>query len=102
MVLLWVHDRREIREFYDPSDLLSLEWLYALSEDDPRLLRATIIDRRELEDDDYWGGPSFFMSDVILFRGYSVYPACWYAERATPEGPEEVALAPKPKKGKKR
>jgi hypothetical protein len=73
-----------------------------LSEDDPRLLRATIIDRRPLEDDDYWGVSSFFMSDVIMFRGYSVYPACWYAEPAQPEPQEETVPAAKPKKGKKR
>jgi hypothetical protein len=101
--LLWLNDRREVREFYRHEDLLSLDWLYALSDDDPRLLRAIIIDARPLDDDDYWGGSSLFVSDVIMFRGYSVYPACWYPEPAQNE-PTEDAAAPavKPKKGKKR
>jgi hypothetical protein len=98
--LLWVGDRREVRELYPPDDE-SLDWLYALSEDDPRLLRATIIDRTPLEDDDDWDGPVYMMTDVILFRGYSVYPPCWYPEPARPEPPDEVQLATK-KKGKKK
>lgn len=100
--LLWANDRKEVREFYEPEDLLSLHWLYMLSEEDPRLLRATIIDQQTLEDDDYWGGPAYFMTDVILFRGYSVYPACWYPEPAPPAPTDDVAPAAKPKKGKKK
>jgi hypothetical protein len=99
--MLWANDRREVREFYDPEDLLSLNWLYMLSEEDPRLLRATIIDQCPLDDDDHWGGPSYFVTDVIMFRGYSVYPSCWYAEPPAPEQHEDATVA-KPKKGKKR
>lgn len=102
VTLLWANDRHEVREFYDPEDLTSLHWLYMLSDEDTRLLRATIIDQRPMDDDDYWGGPSYFVTDVILFRGYSVYPACWYAEPPAPEHHEEAAPAPKPKKGKKK
>ena len=99
--LLWTNDRHEVREFYDPEDLQSLNWLYMLSEEDPRLLRATIIDQQPMDDDETWGGPSYFVTDVIMFRGYSVYPACWYAEPPAPEQTEEAATA-KPKKGKKK
>ena len=99
--MLWANDRREVREFYDPEDLMSLHWLYVLSDEDPRLLRATIIDQRPMDDDAQWGGPSYFVTDVIMFRGYSVYPACWYAEPPAPEQLEDAPVA-KPKKGKKR
>jgi hypothetical protein len=99
--MLWANDRREVREFYDPEDLMSLHWLYVLSDEDPRLLRATIIDQRPMDDDAQWGGPSYFVTDVIMFRGYSVYPACWYAEPPAPEQPEDAPVV-KPKKGKKR
>lgn len=99
--LLWANDRHEVRELYEPEDLLSLHWLYMLSEEDPRLLRATIIDQKPMDDDAHWGGPSYFVTDVIMFRGYSVYPACWYAEPPAPDHPEDAPIA-KPKKGKKK
>lgn len=102
VAMLWANDRHEVREFYDPEDLTSLHWLYLLSEEDPRLLRATIIDQRPMDDDDSWGGPSYFVTDVIMFRGYSVYPACWYADSPEPEQGEDTAPASKPKKGKKK
>ena len=95
-------ERHEVREFYNHADLLSLNWLYALSEDDPRLLRAIVIDRTPLEDDDDWDGPLYTMTDVIMFRGYSVYPPGWYAEPAQPEQEEAAPSAAKPKKGKKK
>ena len=95
-------ERHEVREFYNHADLLSLNWLYALSEDDPRLLRAIVIDRTPLEDDDDWDGPLYTMTDVIMFRGYSVYPPGWYAEPAQPEQEEAAPPAAKPKKGKKK
>ncbi len=95
-------ERHEVREFYNHADLLSLNWLYALSEDDARLLRALVIDRTPLEDDDDWDGPLYTMTDVIMFRGYSVYPPGWYAEPAQPEQEEAAPPAAKPKKGKKK
>lgn len=103
--LLWQGDRREVREFYHPDDLLSLHWLYLLSDEDPRLLRAVVMDQHPMEDDEYWGGPAYFVTDVLLFRGYSVYPACWYHDAITPPEPvdEAAPAAPsKPKKGKKK
>jgi hypothetical protein len=55
-----------------------------------------------MDDDAQWGGPSYFVTDVIMFRGYSVYPACWYAEPPAPDQHEEATAVAKPKKGKKK
>jgi hypothetical protein len=100
ILLRWRHGL-EVVEVMADEDTCT-EWVHRLADEDRRLLRAVILEPRELEGDCDWGGPSLFVKDIICFHGYADYPAYWYKAQVKADEPMVEPAAKPTKKAKKK